>query len=81
MRRAIAAASRADHVIEKVRVFETLEEAIADLTLVYATTARRRDMQKPKSSGPTKRSQRITTHIARAGGRSVVWARALGPPQ
>ncbi len=38
--RAIAAASRADHVIDKVRVFETLEAAIADLSLVYATTAR-----------------------------------------
>ena len=44
--KAVAAASRADHVIERVRVFETLEEAIADLTLVYATTARSRDMLK-----------------------------------
>src|SRR5437868_13874278 len=44
--RAVAAASRADHVLEKVRVFTSLTDAIADLKLVYATTARRRDMQK-----------------------------------
>jgi tRNA/rRNA methyltransferase len=43
--RAVAAASRADHVIERVRVFPTTEAAIADLSLVYATTARRRDLQ------------------------------------
>jgi len=45
--KAIAAASRADHVIERVRVFPTTEAAIADLSLVFATTARRRDLQKP----------------------------------
>src|SRR6185437_5283644 len=44
--KAVAAASRADHVIDRVRVFTTLEEAIADLSLVFATTARRRDLQK-----------------------------------
>lgn len=45
--RARAAASRADHVIDRVQVFETLEEAIADVKHVMATTARRRDMIKP----------------------------------
>lgn len=42
-----AAASGADHVIDGVSVFETLQEAIADLHFVYATTARERDMNKP----------------------------------
>lgn len=41
----IAAASGAP-VIDQVRVFETLEEAVADLGFVYATTARSRDMAK-----------------------------------
>lgn len=41
--KARAAASKADHVIDGTRVFDTLEEAIADLTFVYATTARLRD--------------------------------------
>ncbi len=61
--RAIAAASRADHVIEKVRVFPTVEQAVADLSLVFATTARRRDMQKVVY-GPEEGAQRIISHIA-----------------
>ena len=40
--KAISAASRADHVIAAARVFPSLEEAIADLNFVYATTARDR---------------------------------------
>ncbi len=44
--KAVAAASRADHVIERVRVFETVEAAVADLNYVFATTARSRDMAK-----------------------------------
>ena len=42
-----AAASKADHVIDGAVVFETLEEAIADLNFVFATTARERDGFKP----------------------------------
>jgi tRNA/rRNA methyltransferase len=41
---ALAAASGADAVLEATRLYERLEEAIADLRLVYAATARRRDM-------------------------------------
>jgi tRNA/rRNA methyltransferase len=41
--RARAAASRADHVIDGVRVFETAQQALADLSFVVATTARERD--------------------------------------
>jgi len=45
--KAISAAAHADHVIEGVVVFETLEAALADLNFVYATTARPRDGHKP----------------------------------
>ncbi len=45
--KARAAASKADHVIDGVVVFETLAEAIADLQYVLATTARERDGFKP----------------------------------
>ena len=45
--RATAAASNATHVIERARVFATLEEAIADLNFVWATTARNRGLHKP----------------------------------
>lgn len=41
--KARAAASRADHVIDGARVFDTLAEALVDLNFVYATTARERD--------------------------------------
>ncbi len=40
------AASGADWIIEGARVFDTLQEAIADLHRVYATTARPRGMTK-----------------------------------
>ncbi|MEM7068764.1 MAG: RNA methyltransferase [Pseudomonadota bacterium] len=45
--KAKAAASRADHVIDAVQVYETLQDAIGDLNYVLATTARQRDMLKP----------------------------------
>ncbi len=40
-------ASRADHVIDAVDVFDTLEAAVADLSFVYATTRRERGVAKP----------------------------------
>ena len=42
-----ANAAKADHIIDGVKVFDTLEEALADLNFVYATTARQREMLKP----------------------------------
>lgn len=44
--KAIASASRADHVIGAVRVYDRLEDALADLVFVFATTARNRDIPK-----------------------------------
>ena len=44
--KAVAAASGADSVIAAARLFETPEGAIADLSCVYATTARHRGMIK-----------------------------------
>lgn len=73
--RAIAAASRAEHVLDKVRVFETTEAAIADLSLVYATTARRRDLQK-SVLGPEDAAQRVISHIAQGqGGAGILFGR------
>ncbi|MFN4169341.1 MAG: RNA methyltransferase [Pannonibacter phragmitetus] len=56
--KARAAASRADHVIDKVQVFDSVEAAIADLTLVYATTARPREVAKPVR-GPDEAAARV----------------------
>lgn len=45
--KAVAAAAGADAVLEGAQVFETAAQAVADLNLVFATSARRRDMVKP----------------------------------
>src|SRR6185503_10242542 len=45
--RALAAASGADAVVEGARVFDRLEDAVADLRQLYASTARPRDLRKP----------------------------------
>lgn len=45
--RATAAAAGATSVLEAAQIFETLDQATADLTRLYATTARPRDMRKP----------------------------------
>ncbi len=45
--KARAAASRADKVIDAVRVFPSVAAAVADLSFVYATTARAREVAKP----------------------------------
>jgi tRNA/rRNA methyltransferase len=44
--KARAAASGADHVVDGVRVFVSVGEAIAGLSFVYATTARAREVSK-----------------------------------
>ncbi len=60
--KAASAAAKADHVIDRVRVFETVEEAVADLSLVLATTARKRDMFKPVI-GPDEAASRMVATI------------------
>ncbi len=60
--KAAAASTKASHVLERVRVFDTTPEAIADLSLVYATTARRRDMFKPVL-GPEEAANNLAAHI------------------
>jgi tRNA/rRNA methyltransferase len=44
---AISAAAGATEILESARLFETLEEAVADLHHVFATTARERGQAKP----------------------------------
>lgn len=72
--RAVASASKADHVIERVQVFETLDQATADLTLVYATTARNREMYKPVI-GPDEAANRLAAHIGAAHKAGILFGR------
>jgi tRNA/rRNA methyltransferase len=46
--KAVNAASGATEVLNRVRLFETAEEACADRHRLYATTARSRDLPKPE---------------------------------
>src|ERR1700693_3052177 len=41
------AASGADHILDQVQLFETVEQAVAGCTLLFATTARAHDQAKP----------------------------------
>jgi len=45
-------ASGADRILTDTRLFDTIEEAIADCTLVFATTARAHDQAKPVIDAP-----------------------------
>jgi tRNA/rRNA methyltransferase len=63
--KARAAASRGDTIIDEVRLFDTVEAAIADLELVFATTARPHDIAKEVES-PAVAAQSLMA-AARAG--------------
>jgi tRNA/rRNA methyltransferase len=63
------AAAGADHILERAELFETVEQAVADLDLLYATTARAHDQAKPVM-GPQAAASEISAHVgggARAG--------------
>jgi tRNA/rRNA methyltransferase len=61
--KARTAASGADRVIEAVRIFDSVEAAVADLDLLYATTARVRDLTKPVL-GPVAATEAMRTRAA-----------------
>lgn len=72
--RALAAAAKATHVIERVQVFDTLAEAVTDLTLVLATTARNREMYKPVI-GPDAAAERLNAHIGAGEKAGILFGR------
>src|SRR3954452_8243475 len=60
------AAAGADHILDNVELFDTVEEAVADCTLLLATTARSHDQAKPVI-GPREAAQAIVREIAAQG--------------
>ena len=66
--RAWACASGADWPLDNARVFATLEEAIADLQLLYATTARPRELHLPVI---TPREAAANLRAASEGGQKI----------
>ena len=63
---AAAAAAGADAVVGGARLFDTAAAAVADLQLVLAATARRRDVEKPVH-GPREAARLLRGSGARAG--------------
>ena len=62
------AASGADHILDQVELFDTVEQAVADCTLLFATTARAHDQAKPVVA-PEAAAGEMT--VAIAGGATV----------
>src|SRR3569833_2984829 len=54
------AASGADIELERAQVFDSVQDAIADCSLVFASTVRRRDLGMPVV-GPEEMAERIAT--------------------
>jgi tRNA/rRNA methyltransferase len=61
------AASGADVVLEQARVFETVQDAIADCSTVYASTVRRRDLVVPVLT-----PEQMAASIASSPGRPAI---------
>ena len=60
-------ASGADAVLEQARVFDTVQEAIADCSNVYASTVRRRDLVMPVIT-----PEAMAAEIAASSGRTAI---------
>ncbi|NBC36340.1 RNA methyltransferase [Novosphingobium sp. FSY-8] len=65
------AAAGADIVLEQARVYDSLADAVADCTHVYATTVRKRGVTKPVVT-PEQAAREIHAHTAANLGRSAL---------
>src|SRR5476651_771883 len=68
------AASGADHILDDVELFDTVEQAVADITLLFATTARAHDQAKPVVA-PDAAALEIATDIAGGGKVGILFGR------
>src|SRR5476651_754055 len=57
------AAAGADHILDQVELFDTVQAAVADCLLLFATTARAHDQAKP-IVGPEQAAREIVSEIA-----------------
>jgi tRNA/rRNA methyltransferase len=72
--KALASSSGAVHVVGNAAVFDSLEDACADLRHVYATTARPRDMIKPVLA-PGETACRLREHFATGQSAGILFGR------
>ena len=68
------AAAGADHILDHVELFETVAEAVADCTLLFATTARAHDQAKPVVA-PEAAAREATAQIAAGGHAGILFGR------
>ena len=68
------AAAGADQILEQAQLFDTVEQAVADLTLLFATTARAHDQAKPVVA-PVEAASEIVAHVGSGGGVGILFGR------
>jgi tRNA/rRNA methyltransferase len=68
------AAAGADHILAQAELFDTLEQAVADCTLLFATTARAHDQAKPVV-GPQAAAAEMLAHIKGGGTIGILFGR------
>jgi len=68
------AAAGADHILEHAKLFDTVEAAVVDLTLLFATTARAHDQAKPVVA-PPRAAAEIVAHIAGGAKAGILFGR------
>src|SRR5258706_10820333 len=68
------AASGADHILERVELFDTVEQAVADCTVLFATTARAHDQAKPVVA-PEAAAREIAAQITDGGKVGILFGR------
>jgi tRNA/rRNA methyltransferase len=68
------AAAGADHILDKVELFDTVEAAVSDCTLLFATTARAHDQAKPVV-GPEAAAKEMSGQIASGGTAAILFGR------
>src|ERR1700742_734261 len=71
---ATRAAAGADHILEHAELFDTVEQAVTDLDLLFATTARAHDQAKPVMA-PEAAAREIVGHVAGGGGAGILFGR------
>jgi tRNA/rRNA methyltransferase len=68
------AAAGADQILDRAQLFGTVQEAVADLDLLFATTARAHDQAKPVVA-PEAAAREISAHIAGGGQAGILFGR------
>ncbi len=68
------AAAGADHILSRAALFDSVEAAVADLDLLFATTARAHDQAKPVV-GPQAAAREMSGHIASGGRCGILFGR------